>query len=80
MKLICINNITNSTFKFYIGVVIFKELTIGKSYEVTSINCDKEILRFIGIINDNNKRALYPPECFAKIEDFREIQLNKILK
>jgi hypothetical protein len=80
MKVVCINNLELSKDSY--GKPRYKRipLTIGQIYEVMS----NGIFGFPGkaefyVIDNNNEEEFYPSRYFVTIDEWREIQLNKII-
>lgn len=76
MKLICIDAVTD-ILKLGSGK---PELTLGKEYEIIRWY-DKlsDGRQFIGVVNDSNIRSEYLITRFATKQQWREIQINKII-
>lgn len=65
------------------GVV--KNLTIGKDYQILGYNNgvhQDSGIKYSGVwvINDSGIRQLYSSRRFIEIDQWREIQLNKLIK
>ena len=54
-------------------------LTIGKAYEV-KMNLEKNRLKSFMIVNDLGWDKSYPTEHFVSEEEWRDQQINKIIK
>ena len=83
MRVVCINNkITrrNSKGEFY--EVIDELLNIGKSYETFMAPIEFEICSVVGLYDDNADLIgdrVYDKCQFTTLEEWREMQLKKIL-
>lgn len=83
MRVVCINNkITrrNSKGEFY--EVIDELLTIGKSYETFMPPSEFERCSVVGLYDDNAELIgdrIYDKCQFTTLEEWREMQLKKIL-
>lgn len=57
-------------------------ITIGKSYEVMDylkrVNISFKETRYF-IKNDNGYDDFYPKECFITLEEYRSLQIDKVL-
>lgn len=75
MKLICINDVTD-ILGFGDGV---KELTYGKSYEITRYyKILRDGRRYISLINDKNIDNDYLIDRFISLSEYRENKLKKL--
>ncbi len=74
MRLICIDDETD-ILNFGDGV---KELTWGKEYQINSHYDSTNGKRYYSILNDKGVGNDYLSDRFVTLENFREIQLNKI--
>lgn len=75
MKLICIDNVTDS---LNFGDCV-KELTFGKEYEIISFYEKKPDGRqYISLINDKGLSNDYLINRFTTLQVFRELQLKKL--
>ena len=75
MKLICIDDETD-ILNFGDGI---KELTFGKEYQILSVYESTNGRQYISLINDKGESNDYLSDRFVTKEEFRELQLNKIL-
>lgn len=83
MKVVCANLGENLGYETHI-----EDITIGKSYDVHYQqqgqymilgNNDKiELIHLIGIKNDRDQILPYNQKLFVSLEEWREIQLQKI--
>lgn len=77
MKLVCIDDVVD-ILKFGNGK---KELTYGKEYDILLFYQEVEGRpRQVCIINDIGKKSDYRLDRFVSIDQYRDIQINKILK
>jgi len=74
-KLICIDDLTD-VLKFGDGR---RELTFGKEYEILDVYYKNGKMTQYSIINDLSQRLEYRVERFVNREQFRTIQLEKII-
>jgi hypothetical protein len=74
-KLICIDDLTD-VLRFGDGRI---ELTFGKEYEILDVYYKNGKMTQYSIINDLSQRLEYRVERFVNREQFRTIQLEKII-
>ena len=86
MKVVCINNkVSRLDSKGFSYTKIDPILVIGKIYEIYMTPVEFEICSVVGIVD--NKRTstyeiigdrVYDKELFITLEEWRELQLNKL--